>query len=90
MFNAYRTPATKNRLSADSIHEFDCIMFIVMLRTPCGKCNTFVPSEDKSQTQKPFEIVPKSEDESSDNLIWSTVQLPTGINYYTVLYNSYK
>jgi len=69
MRNAYRTPATKNRLSADNIHELDCIIFIVMLRTPCGKCNTFVPSEDKSQIQKPFEIVPKSEDESSDNLI---------------------
>lgn len=28
-----------------------------------------VSSEDKSQTQNPFEIVPKSDDESSDNLI---------------------
>lgn len=27
--------------------------------------------------QKPFETVPKSEDESSDNLIWSIVQLLT-------------
>lgn len=44
-----------------------------MLRTPCGKCNTLVSFEDKSQIQKPFEMVPKSEDESSDNLICSTV-----------------
>lgn len=67
--SSYRTPATKKRLSADSIHEFDCIMFTVILRTPCGKCNTFVVSEDKSHIQKPFEIVPNSEDESSESLI---------------------
>lgn len=65
----YRTPATKKRLSAESMQEFDCIILIVMLRTPWGKCNTFVASVDKSQTQKPFEIVPKSEHESSDNFI---------------------
>lgn len=68
-YSKYRTPATRKRLSADSIQEFDCIIFIVMLRTPCGKCNSFIASENKSQIQKPFEIVPKSEDESSDNLI---------------------
>lgn len=65
----YRTPATKKRLSADSIHELDCIIFTVMFRTPCGKCNSLIVSEDKSQTQKPFDSVPKRVDESSDNLI---------------------
>lgn len=56
---------------------------MVMFRTPCGKCNIFTSSEDKSHVQKPFEIVPKSEDESSDNLIWSTAQLPTEMFYCT-------
>lgn len=69
LYFKYRTPATKKRLSADSIQEFDCIIFIVIFRTPCGNGNIFTSSEDKSHTQKPFDIVPKREDESSDNLI---------------------